>query len=239
MRRHATILLLLLLIAQLPALAQVGKHRSDLAVGVNGGYALNRISFNPTIKQSWKGGATFGVSVRYTCEKYLSAICAVQAEANYINLGWKEDIEPDYGTDTYYRDIHYLQVPLLARLGWGREEKGAQFFFLVGPQVGFCIGEKEHYSDPWAGTPRPNNVTRQYGRDVQNTFEYGITAGIGIEISARRVGHFLLEGRYYYGLSDIFHNAKQDPFGRSANGAIVVKASYLFDLLRTPGIVRK
>ena len=50
---------------------------------------------------------------------------------------------------------------------------------------------------------------------------------------ARKAGHFLLEGRYYYGLSDIFGNGKSDVFGRSANGTIIIKASYLFDIIRT------
>ena len=236
MRRH---FLLFCLLLPCLATAQVGSYRADLAVGVNGGYALNQISFNPTIKQSWKGGTTLGLTVRYTCEKYLSAICALQGEVNYIDLGWKELIEPQYGTDTYYRQVHYVQVPVLARLGWGREVKGLQGYLILGPQMGFCIGEKEHYSDPWAGTPRPNNITQQYGREVENAFEYGITAGAGIELSFPKVGHFLLEGRYYYGLSDIFHNSKRDPFGRSANGAIVIKATYLFDLLRTKGAERK
>ena len=236
MRRRAILLLLLL---PLLATAQVGNHRADLAVGVSGGYALNQVSFNPTIKQFWKGGTTFGLTLRYTCEKYLSAVCALQTELNYIDLGWKEEIEPQYSTDTYYRQVHYLQVPFLARLGWGRELKGFQGYILLGPQIGFYLGEKEHYSDPWAGSPRPNGITQQYGREVQNSFEYGITAGAGGEISAGRAGHFLIEGRYYYGLADIFHNSKRDPFGRSANGAIIIKATYLFDLLRTKGVERK
>ena len=37
----------------------------------------------------------------------------------------------------------------------------------------------------------------------------------------------------------MFDNGKKDPFGRSANGAIIVKAGYLFDLIRTKGIERK
>ena len=45
-----------------------------------------------------------------------------------------------------------------------------------------------------------------------------------------KLGHFLLEGRYYYGLSDVFGNAKKDVFSRSNHGAIVAKLSYLFDV---------
>ena len=237
MRRLATTFLLILL--PYFVAAQVGDARSDLSIGVNAGYTLNQVSFNPTIKQNWKGGTTLGLTLRYTCEKYLAAICALQAEINYADLGWEENIEPEYGTDTYYRQIHYLQIPILARLAWGRELKGGQFFFLVGPQIGFCLGEKEHYSNPWDGTRRPNNITQQYRRKVENIFDYGITAGAGVEISARHVGHFQLEGRYYYGLADIFNNSKRDPFGRSANGAIVIKATYLFDLLLTKGVQRR
>ena len=67
--------------------AQIGESRSDLAVGVNGGYLLNTIGFNPTIKQNFHGGTTFGLTVRYTCEKYLSCYSALQGEINYAQMG--------------------------------------------------------------------------------------------------------------------------------------------------------
>ncbi len=43
----------------------------------------------------------------------------------------------------------------------------------------------------------------------------------------------MLEGRYYYGLGDIFKNTKKDYFGRSGNSSITVKLSYLFDIIKT------
>ncbi len=236
--KQARLLLLFLisLIGSAHTCAQVGSLRNDLTVGVTGGYSMNRVSFNPTIKKTWKEGETFGVTVRYTCEKYFSAICAIQAELNYANLGWREDIEPEYSTDTYYRDMRYLQLPVLARLSWGREYSGLLFGFMVGPQIGYCFSETEHYSNPWAGTPRPNNVTQQYGKAVENKFEYGLTGGLSLELGTKHAGRFLIEGRYYYGLSDIFGNSKRDPFGRSANGAIYIKAGYLFDIIRTKNL---
>ena len=68
---------------------------------------------------------------------------------------------------------------------------------------------------------------------VEKKFDYGIAAGLGVEFSHRKLGHFLIEGRYYYGLGDIYGNSKSDYFGRSNFGQIVIKASYLFDLVRT------
>lgn len=237
--KPASLFLLLAVLLCTPLHAQVGEHRNDLTIGVNGGYLLNRTSFNPTIRKVYKGGETFGLTVRYTCEKYFAAICALQVELNYANMGWKEDIDPELSSDTYYRDMRYFQVPIFARLSWGRERKGFLFGVLIGPQLGYCFSETEHYSDPWAGKPRPNNVTAQYGKAVERRFEYGISGGLSFEIGTKHAGRFMLEGYYFYGLSDIFNNSKKDPFGRSANGAIIVKAAYLYDIIRTKGVVDK
>ncbi len=100
-------------------LAQVGDARRDLAIGINGGYALNQVSFSPNINQKMHGGITMGATVRYTCEKYFSMICAVQGEVNFIQLGWTEDIT--YGNNlsgTYKRDANYIQMPIMVNLGF-------------------------------------------------------------------------------------------------------------------------
>lgn len=229
MRRFLPFLLLLALTPTL--MAQVGLPRRDLAVGLSGGYALNKVSFNPTIKQKFHGGITFGTTIRYTCEKYFSALCALQGEINYIQLGWKELIETS--PNTYQRNINYVQIPLLANVGFGRERGGARFFIAIGPQIGYMLSENEKRGGgEWDGV-RPNNVVEQYDLSVQQRFEYGLTGGLGLDLSTRSGHHFLIEGRYYFALSDIFHNSKKDFFGRSANGAIIAKASYLFDVVRT------
>ena len=48
------------------ATAQVGEHRSELAIGVNGGYTLSNVGFVPDIPQGLLGGYTGGLTVRYT-----------------------------------------------------------------------------------------------------------------------------------------------------------------------------
>ena len=69
--------------------------------------------------------------------------------------------------------------------------------------------------------------------NVEKKFEYGITGGLGMDISTKKGHHFIVEGRYFYGLSDMFGNSKKDPFARSANGTITAKVSYLFDIKKT------
>lgn len=198
---------------------------------------MNKMGFDPIVTQKYHVAPTLGVTFRYTSEKFLTAYCALQVELNYARLGWNEEILDNASRplpDTYQRNLDYLQLPFMARLAWGKEFNGPMFYFLVGPQIGYCISESQERSEQWtlnsAGNPdRPNNLYAQYDLPVKHKFDYGITGGIGVEFNTN-AGHFLLEGRYYYGLSDVFGNSKKDVFSRSNHGAIVAKLTYLFDL---------
>ena len=231
------------------ASAQVGEYRNDLAVGVSGGYMMSSVGFVPEVPQNQLGGMIGGLTVRYTCERYFKSICAIVAEVNLAQTGWKENImdidnQPVYYVDdtqkadplAYERHMTYVQIPLMARLGWGRERRGLQGFIQLGPQIGFCLSESTK-TNIVAGkatqTVRSSKVVAQDSMAVQRKFDYGIALGGGIEFSHPKVGHFIIEGRYYYGLGDIFRNSKSDFFGRSNFGQIVVKATYLFDIIRT------
>ncbi len=232
--------------------AQIGEHRSDFAIGANGGYVLSKVGFTPTVQQKQHGGITGGVSLRYVCEKYFKTICSVYAEVNYAKVGWTEDIldiENNAvlisGTGEalkYQRDITYIQIPVFAHLAWGREERGFNFFVNLGPQIGFYLNESTTTNfDKTTPTEndRVSNITAQYDMPVEKKLDYGIAAGAGMEYSIPKVGHFLLEGRYYYGLGNIYGSSKKDYFGKSNFGQIVVKASYLFDITRTKNVKRK
>ena len=226
--------------------AQVGKHRNELAFGVGGGYVLSQVGFTPKVPQEQLGGITLGATLRYTSEKYFSSICAIVAEANFVQTGWKERIQtlenlpvPNIQGDAYEaysRKLTYLQVPLLARLGWGRERNGLQFFFQAGPQVGFFLSEKAEATFDTANPnmkERTSGIIAQYDMPVEHQFDYGITAGIGLEFSNSHLGHILLDVRYYYGLGDIYGNSKHDYFARSNLNTLSVKMIYLFDILRS------
>lgn len=237
---------LLFTLLPLAAAAQVGEYRTDFAVGVNAGYVSSNVGFVPEVPQNRLGGFTAGLSFRYTCEKYFSSVCAIQAEVNITQTGWKENIldvnnNPVFyagsGEALYYeRRMTYLQIPFLARLGWGRERKGFQGFIVLGPQIATFLGESVKTNvvrGQATVTERSSKIVAQDSLPIQRKFDYGIVVGAGVEWSHSKVGHFMLEGRYYYGLGDFFDNSKSDFFGRSNFGQIVVKATWLFDLIRT------
>lgn len=227
-----TILLCLAFLADTASKAQIGESRNDFALGVNVGMSMNKMDFSPTIKQNYLNAPTLGITARYVCEKYFSSICAVQVELNYAKLGWKENIL-DVSHNTYERHLSYLQLPMLMQLGWGREKRGLKFIFSAGPVVQYLFADKEKRGGgEWNTDHRPNNIIFQYDHKPDYHFDYGIMGGIGLELSTG-IGHFLLEGRYYYGLGDIYDNSKKGYFQRSAHQTILAKLTYLYDLKTT------
>lgn len=216
----------------LPTMAQVGEMRNNFAVGINLGGNYNNASFNytvspslPTIKQKGLLGITGGITARYISEKYFAMICGAQVELNYSQRGWDELIE-DGSNNTYTRHMDYLEIPFLAHLAFGKD-RGAQFFLNLGPQIGFLLSDKEvQGGDAWNPSGR---VHEQYGKKIENAFDYGIAGGAGLEIRTK-AGNFLLEGRYYFGLADFYNSTKKDFFARSAHTTISARITYLFDI---------
>lgn len=245
MKRFVKLVFMSLLFS-IPVQAQVGEHRDDLSIGVNGGYVLSNIAFVPKVNQTFHGGLTGGLSVRYVCEKYFNTICSVYAELNYSQIGWKEDIldredKPVINQQTelpeeYQRTMNYFQLPIMAHLAWGREKKGMNFFFQAGPQFGYFMSDKAKYNFDLNNPNFYDRVNIRMDQDtmaVANKLDYGIAAGVGMEYSHPKIGHFLLQARYYYGLGNIYKDSKRDVFGRSNFNNIVVKLTYLFDIKRT------
>lgn len=232
MKKIKFVFTITLLMTAMTAKAQIGDLRNTFSMGFTGGAGTSSVSFVPTIKQTFSPGITGGIAFRYTSEKYFWLISATQLEVNFSQRGWTELIEDGSGNE-YTRVINYVEIPFFTHLGVGREYRGFQGYLNIGPQIGFSLGDNEFYGGklPWDVTNRPNNVIEQYGKSLDKEFEYGIAGGIGVELKTG-IGSFGLEGRYYFGLSDIFNNSKKDYFARSANSTISIRAAYMFSLSR-------
>ncbi|KAA6340567.1 hypothetical protein EZS27_011566, partial [termite gut metagenome] len=211
----------------LPSNAQIGDLRNNLAIGLNGGINSNKVSFSPTIKQSTLIRYNGGITLRYISEKYMALICGIQTEINYTQRGWAELIEDDSG-DTYSCYMNYVEIPILTHWAFGKEKNSQVVFLHLGPQVAFLLNEKENMSESWHLDNRL--IKEQYGK-LANKFDYGIIAGGGLEIKTK-AGNFLIEGRYYYALSDFYNTTKKEYFGRAAHTTILGKMTYLFNITK-------
>lgn len=218
------ITLSLLLLFATASFAQIEQPRHIFEAGVSGGINLSKMDLQPQVRQTMLNGFNGGINLRYTSEKYFSMICAAQLEINFSQRGWEEEFDTGLPY-SFSRTLNYIEIPFMAHLSWGKEPRGLQFFINLGPQVSFLVSDSEEYGGGLDPATRPETVRPIYGKDIDKKFEYGITGGAGLELKTD-IGNFFIEGRYYYGLSDIFNNSKIDDFGRSANQTIGIKAGY-------------
>ena len=230
MKFNKTLLISILLLGGwvVASYAQVGEQRYNFSVVVNGGININSVSFSPSVQQGSLMAPTGGITLRYISEKYFGMICGAQLELNYSQQGWSEFYE-DYPDLSYTRKMNYVNIPFLAHLAFGKENRGLQFFINAGPQIGFLLSDSHTISGNWEDYT--GIIVEQHDAPIDNKFDYGITGAAGVELRTK-IGHFQVEGRYYYALSDFYSTTKKDYFSRAAHGVISVKVAYLFDLMK-------
>ena len=203
-------------------------YESHVHLGVHGGVSLSNVSFYPHIKEQLLPGTQFGVAFRFAEERHVG----IMAELNVEQRGWKENFEEYNRMFNYYHRTTYVELPILTHIFFGsRVVKG---FFNLGPELCYMISDniKSNFDymnpDKVEGFPAENRHTAQMGMEIKNRFDYGITAGAGIEFVVMRRHSIMLEGRYYYGLGNIFPAAKKDYFSASRGSSILVTLGYMF-----------
>ena len=219
---------IILTVSSLTAFAQ-RQYEPNFAIGGKAGATLSMMSFSPKVSQGLLPGMMAGVAMRYTEEKLFGLI----AELNFEQRGWKEKYDPGVNF-SYSRILSYIQIPVMTQIRFGSDRvKG---FINLGPEVGFMIGS--HISANFdytnisavAGYPAGYRTNQQLAMEVSNRFDYGIAGGLGLEVIMKGRHSLMLEGRYYYGLGNIFPSAKRDYFSASRGMSIEITAAYLFRL---------
>lgn len=209
--------------------ANAEKHyRSHIFVGGHAGATLSSMSFSPSVKQQMIQGMMMGVTFKYAEERNFGLV----AEINMVQRGWAENFEET--EFTYKRRLSYIQIPLMTHIYFGGKRfKG---FVNLGPEVSYLIGDNISanfdYMNPQsvAGFPIANRMLDQMKMDVSNKFDYGITGGAGIEFFVQPRHSLTLEGRYYFGIGNIFPSKKKDVFSASRGTAIEIAIGYNFRL---------
>ncbi len=203
-------------------------YSPEFYLGGHGGVTLSHTEFTPGIQQGMLMGPIVGIQARYIEESHFGII----AELNIQQRGWKEKYE---GLDFQYsRRLTYIQLPLLTHIFFGnRRIRG---YFNAGPEVSYMIASSISsnfdYTDISAvpGYPTTNRENEQLDMDIHNRFDYGISAGLGMELFVARKHSVTLEGRFYYGLGNIFPSAKKDVFSSSRCWSIECTLGYWFRL---------
>lgn len=202
-----------------------GFEVNNLSFGAKGGMSLSRVNFQSSVPQKMIGGLVLGASVRYIEEKHFGLI----AEVNLEQRGWNEDFRPLEGY-SFKKQFTYIQIPFLTHIYFGSDH--ARFFFNAGPEIGIMIGDKasgnfdyQHANDDEALQNSFRKI-EQFTLPVKHKFDYGISAGLGMELNLNPKHAINLEGRFYYGLNDIFANHKTDPFQASSSMSVMITLGY-------------
>ena len=225
MKRH-TLTLALLLSVSLTIFGQ-NHYEANIAGGGKGGVTLSRMNFNPSVPQSMIMGFEAGGQFRYIEEKHFGLI----AELNVEQRGWKESFDKGYDY-SYSRRFTYVELPVLTHLYFGGEK--LHFFINAGPSVGYMIGKSTSSNFDYAhfesieGFPSTNRQTEQFNLKVKRHFDYGISAGMGLEWFMNHKQSITLEGRFYYGLGDVFPNHKTDNFSSSNAMGLMFTLGYFY-----------
>lgn len=216
----------LLCVVSMCAMAET-HYKPHIWLGGRAGITLSQMSFSPSVKQLWNMGTAGAVTFRYSEEKIFGLI----AEIGWVQRGWKENYEE--APFNYSRTLTYINIPLLTHIYFGTPRfKG---FINLGPQFCFLLGTKINSDFDYSNTaslpdfPR-NRMTEQLWAPVTNSFDYGICASVGMEFYVQPRHSVAVEGRFYYGLGNIFPSSKADTFSASRNMTIEVTLGYNFRL---------
>lgn len=240
-----SVLILVIAISCLQSKAQ-SEFKRELNIGIGAGPTFSSLSLVPMNTNSsvdTKNTMQFhgGLSVRYITEKHFGLI----GEINYAQMGWEgkfeEPIIRPEGSEGEFSPEHkhtlnYLEIPLLTHIYFGSDK--TRFFVNLGPKIAFLLGDKEVLNDdlkdwigqdPFVTDAYPSFA--HYNKEPENKIDYGITAGLGIELRTK-VGYFTLEGRYYMGFGDIYKNQKGEAFSRSANREMSARLTYYINIFK-------
>lgn len=230
--RNLYVSLAILAIASLAALTASSQthYVPHIMIGGRAGVTMSNMAFSPGVEQSMNMGYTFGATFTYAEERHVG----LRAEINITQRGWKENFEEYADQFNYSRSLTYISLPVMTHIFFGSRK--IKCLFNLGPEFGYLISENAtanfDYKNPTAvpGFPTHNRSYEQLYLDVKNRFDYGITAGVGVEYVVNKKNSIQLEARYYFGLGNIYPAAKKDIFSASRNQTISVAIAYQFRL---------
>lgn len=176
-------------------------------VGVQGGATGSMVWFLPSVNQTYLLGYHGGISFRHISEKHLG----LHVELNLTQRGFKEL------NGQFSRRFDYVELPFLSHIYFGRT---VQFFFQVGPKLGYLLNDQvviNHTGD----TTAPQRTL-----PVTNKFDYGFSAGLGMSIPiAKQLVQ--LYTRANFSANNLFPATINDPFSQSNSINLSLSLSWM------------
>lgn len=152
----------------------------------------NTVGGTWSTRKTSRTGLALGASYAFV----LSRTVGLQVEASYVSRGTSLDFDESQGVEFHSSfELDYLEIPLLLRLDVS-PEADVSLVLLLGPVVGFRVGAD------YALESGSNDASLDAGEAFTGT-SFGMEFGMGARISAGETTSFLLQARYFQGLTNI------------------------------------
>lgn len=169
--------------------AQQDKVIPSTHLGVHTGWNLCYTNFIPTIGQEIYAANNTGLVFRHVRDPRVG----LQLEVNFAHKGW---IEKRDTVSDYRRVMQTIDFPALAVFVFGKRK--VKLAFSIGPYLSYRRKETERLN-----LADSSSFRSYYLKPLENKWEFGLMAGLGLEWHSR-IGIFALRGSYHYGLSNLF-----------------------------------
>ena len=198
-------------------IAFAASAKAQWQVGVNAGYALNTMSTDTRyaydLNYGNRGGITFGVPVSYSFNDWF----ALRADVMYIQKNYEKN-RSGFFKGLYDKTTNsFASLPLVAQFSFGGERlKG---FVNGGGYIGYWLSSSikgefmtldERVMITNGYLSQTNHIYCESDIDFNslrdNRFDYGLTAGAGVEYRLNDLLGITAEVRHYYGLSNLYKN---------------------------------
>lgn len=126
--------------------------------------------------------------------------------------------------------LNYIEIPVLARVFFNREGTVRPNVF-IGPSFGFLTGAQWKVGDEDYENVEDIDGLDIFGdvdsyKDVYNTFDFGASLGLGLNIKVAAEMYFIIDARYTYGFTEVYKDAD----GSSNNQNATVTAGLSFGI---------
>lgn len=197
----------------------------EFQFGTIGGANMSSYTLNPSVTQDKSLGYTAGLGVRYIEEKYFG----LQCELLLTRRGMKDryDLYPQY---SFERQLTYIELPVMAHVYFDIKKR-SEVALDLGLKLGYYLADNSTSNLDGGFDVIAQSATHGYAHHsipVDQKLDYGIQAGLGYEFKLNRRLSLLLQGRYYFGLGDIFPNTKADTYETSSNQSIQIVMALWF-----------
>ena len=213
---------------------------AQLTLGPKFGANFSRINMDPEEIQPDDNSFKFGYQGGWVFNWAITDGFAIQQEVLFTQKGNKieNNIIDTVASEIYHTEyeealtLNYIDLPLMFRFSFG-DPMDKQFFFNVGPRLGFLVGGNTAWNSntkktqPDDGYKHESQGQTPVDESIYDHSEFGVDIGIGYDINTGP-GHFVIDLRYMMGVSDILLEGAQTQAHIMKNQTMALSAIFLF-----------